>query len=131
MGLTPVLHPGQHIGLGLRIPGIYLHEVLLIPVVGGVVVHGDLFPDPVGQETHCVFVEGHNILHRHSACRLVIAPFPIVHFLICGSVIHFPVGKCPGTVVDGKLFCKKALHQMNGYFRVPGHHSGRTQESLL
>ena len=48
MGLTPVLHPAKQILLILRVSGIDLHQMLLVPMVRGMVVHGDFFPDTIG-----------------------------------------------------------------------------------
>ena len=48
MGLAPVLHPAKQILLIFRVSGIDLHQMLFVPMVRSVVVHGDLFPDTIG-----------------------------------------------------------------------------------
>ena len=114
MGLAPVLHPAQHIFLRLRISGIDLHQMLLVPVVGGMIVHGNLFPYAVGQKAHRIFVEGCDSLYNYRACFLIIAPFFSVYLLIDSSVINFPIFQGRLSIIDGKLLRKKTLHQADG-----------------
>ena len=72
--LAPVFHPVEHVRLCLGMHRIDLHQMLLVPVVRRVVVHGDLFPDAVRQKTHRVIVPRRGVVHGDSLFLLIVMP---------------------------------------------------------
>ena len=116
MGFTPVFHPAQHIFLGFRISGVNLHQMLLIPVVCGMVVHGNLFPDTVCQKADRIFMERSNSLQGNGTRLLLIAPFGGIYLFIGCSVINLPVLESSLAIVDGKLLCKETFQQRDCQF---------------
>ena len=131
MGLAPVFHPAEQIFPGFRIHGIDLHQMLLVPVVGGVVVHGNLFPDPVGHEADRIGMEGHGGSDGDASAFRVVAPAFRGQKLIRGAVIHLPVGSGVFAVVHPELLFKKAVHQTDGKRAVGRRLRSRHQEALL
>ena len=65
MLLAPFYHPFPQIFPNLRIAGINLHQMLLVPVIRSVIVHGNLFPDPVSQKAHRIFMPACRSSNRH------------------------------------------------------------------
>lgn len=91
MLLKPLLQVVQKMRLHFRVNGINRHEVLPVaPVVGPVVVCGNLFPDPVGQEIHCIAVPFLDIVHRHGPGAGIIGPVGQGHFGVGGAVENLP-----------------------------------------
>lgn len=48
--------------------------MLLVPVVGHMVVHGNLFPDPVCQKAHGIFVPGNDVVDYDILSLFLIGP---------------------------------------------------------
>ena len=65
--------------------------MLLVPVVGHMVVHGNLFPDPVSQKAHGIFVPGNDVVDYDILSLFLIGPEISVDFPSCGAVIDLPV----------------------------------------
>ena len=131
MGFTPLLHPLQEKFLCLRVNGINLHQVLFIPIVGSMVVHGNFFPDTIGHKAHRIGVPCGGLLNGHTAFFLIVTPFIRSQQRIRGSVIYLPVPERPVAVIDGKLLLKKILHQLNGEFPFRRHRRACHKEALL
>ena len=131
MGFAPVLHPAQQIFPGFRIHGIDLHQMLLIPVVRGVIVHGNLFPDPVSHEADRISVERHGGSDGNASAFRIIAPSLRRKLFICGAVIYLPVGFCVFTVVHTELLFEKAVHQADGKRPLCSSLRSGHQEALL
>ena len=131
VALTPAAHPGKQIRLRFRVDGVDLHEMLLVPVVRGVVVHGDLFPDAVGEEAHGVGVERDGAADLHRALLRAVGPAFRREQPVFRAVIHLPVGHGVPVAVDAELLGEKVLHEPDGE-RVPARRHGlRHQKGLL
>ncbi len=94
MLFAPCLHPVQEILLHGRMPGIQLHQMFLVPVIGHMVVHRDLFPDPVCHKIDRVFMPRLAAIDPHASRGLVIAPALSGNLLFRRSVIDLPI--CQG-----------------------------------
>ena len=90
--------------------------MLFIPVVGGVVIHGDFFPNSVGHKTHRVGVEGSSGLNGHGAIARIVTPRILGERRIFRPVVYLPVFHGLPAVVDFELLFKKTFHQGNGQF---------------
>ena len=71
---APVLHPHLHKFAHFRITGIDLHQMLFIPVVRYMVVHGYFFPDTVCKKTYRIGMERRDPCNRHGLRFPVIGP---------------------------------------------------------
>ena len=74
MFLTPAFKPPLQIFTDRGISGVDLHQMLLIPVICSMVIHGDLFPDPVCKKAHRIFMPGNHILYRYRFLLFIISP---------------------------------------------------------
>ena len=131
VGLTPVSHPSQQIFLRLRISGIDLQQMLLVPVIGGVVIHGNFFPDTICKEAHRIFMEWHRRFYGYRTVSLTVLPLIGIQFLVRCSVVNFPVPECLRRIVDLELLRKKAFHQIYGKRLSLCHRRRRTEKCLL
>ncbi|MNC11182.1 hypothetical protein D3C75_588720 [compost metagenome] len=111
---APILHPVQHIRLRFRIHRINLHQMLFVPVIRGVVVHGDFFPDPVGHEADCVFMPRYNSGQNHIPRFAVIIPLFSRNFFPGRPVDNLPVFERFFGIIDSELFREEILHQIDG-----------------
>ena len=110
-------------------PGVQLAQVLAGPVVGGVVVHVDFFPDTPRQEGHGVAVPGHGGGNRHFA--VFVLPVFLRHFLVRRPVVHLPEGQGVRAVVQLELLVEKALQRMDRDAIARSHHGIGAQKGLL
>ena len=110
-------------------PRIQLPQVLAGPVVRGVVVHVDLFPDAPAQEGDRVAVPFFAARHRHGFS----VPLPLFprHRAVRRPVIDLPVFHGVRTVVDGELFLKIALQRLNPHGIPFRHRRVGAEERLL
>ena len=131
MRLAPVPHPVKQILPDLGISGVDLHQMLLVPIVGSMVVHGNLFPDAVCQEAHRVFMERDALSDRHAAAGAVVNPSVPLHFSVRGAVVDLPVFHGPPAVIHCELLPKEAVHQANGHLIPFCHRCRGAQERLL
>ena len=104
IGFAPVFEPLLQVLPGQGMPGIQLAQMLAGPVVGGVVVHIDLFPHPPRQEGHRIPVEGFAVVDLYCAAGV----FPLVgaQQAVARPVPHLPVLHGFGGIVQFELLCK-------------------------
>ena len=95
------------------------------------IIHGNLFPDTISKEAHCVLMERCDILYRHGSLCFVVAPFLVLNLRIGGSVINLPIFESSILVINSKLFCKKAVHQTDGHLCALCYLCRRTEKGLL
>ena len=87
---APVFQPGKQIFLRIRVTGINGHQMLLIPVICNMIIHIDLFPDPICQEIHRIIVICPDSCNLHSALRLIKGPLLSGNLCIVRAVKHLP-----------------------------------------
>ena len=126
---APLLKPGQHVGGHLRVARLHSHQARLVtPVIGEVVVHRDLFPQPHGQEVHRVGVRGHRALDHHGAALK--APLLRRDLEAGGAVEDLPeLHAVP--VVHHELIGGEAVQERDGDLLPRRHHRLAHEEVLL
>ena len=65
--------------------------MLFVPVVGDVIVHGDLFPDSVSQEAYGIVMPGNYVVDCDIAGFLLIGPEVGADLFSRGTVEDLPV----------------------------------------
>ena len=131
VGFAPVFQPLVKVVPGLFFSGVYGYQMLLVPVIGHVIVHGNFFPDTVRQKAYRIIMEGNRLLNYHVARFLFKTPLSIRELFFRCSVINLPVTQGFLAVVDDELTVKKAVHQMNRYHLVVCRYRGGHQKGLL
>ena len=112
MLLAPGPHPPAQIILRFGIPGIQLHQMLPVsPVVGQVVIHGNLFPDPVDEEIHRVGMIRDALADTDAA--VLIGPLRIGKQDACRPVIDLPTPQRTGGEIQLELIPAVALQERN------------------
>jgi len=71
VSFAPVNQPFFQVRADGFVAGIELHEMLFVPMIGGVVVHGDFLPHAVCHEADGVFVKGDGTADGNDAVRIV------------------------------------------------------------
>ncbi len=61
MLLTPCFKPVVQIASCFHVSWIQRHQVFFLPVIGYMIIHGDLFPYPIRHKIHGVLMKRHNI----------------------------------------------------------------------
>ena len=113
IGNTPLLQPPLEVLPGQRMAWIQLPQVFAGPVVGGVVVHVDLFPDaPAQGGGRIAMVWG---AARDGNFAVGIAPALSGNGLPGRAVPHLPVGYRLRAVVQLELLVKIARQRVDGY----------------
>ena len=127
--LTPVPEPVLQVFPRFRMPGIQLAQVFTLPVVGCVVVHVDLFPDPPRQEGDGISVVQGAVVHRHPAVRIF--PFFIRENPVFRPVPDLPVCHRFRRIIDFELLVKIPVQRVDDQcFRQSCLRFGK-QEGLL
>ena len=98
---APFVQPVLQESPGERMPGIELPQMLAGPVVGGVVVHVDLFPDAPAQERDRIAMPRSAAAHGDPA--VPVFPTAARDLGIRRAVPHLPVGQGFGRVVQLEL----------------------------
>ena len=130
MSLTPVLHPVCQILSCFRISWIYLHQMLFVPIIRGMIVHRNLFPDTIRQKAYRICMERFDTGNGHYLCRFVVAPFFPGNFFIYSTVIYLPVFHGCICSIYLKLLIEKFFHDL--YFQsVCGSNLGRSHQECL
>ena len=109
IGFAPVFEPALQVLPGQGMAGVQLAQMLAGPMVGGVVVHVDLFPDAPDQEGRRIAMIGHAAAQGDFALR----PLPLIprHQGVGRPVPHLPVGQGVGAVVQLELLIKVSVQR--------------------
>ncbi len=111
MGIAPVFQPVDKIFACFRIPGVDLHQVFLIPLIGRMVIHGDFFPDTIGKKTDGIVMPRNGVRNGDGSFFPFIIPIFGTEQDIGRSVVNLPVLHGSRTVIDRELFFEKIIHQ--------------------
>ena len=129
MILAPAVHPVKHVLLRGGITRIDLHQMLSGPGIRDVIVHRDLFPDPVREEIHRILMPERAVVDRDNS--VLILPVLHRHFGLGCSVENLPVFDGIRGFVDLELLCVILIHQMNLQIGCLCRHRSCHQEALL
>ena len=113
MCAAPRLHPVSEIGPRFRIEHFKRHQVLAAQIIRHGIVHGDLFPDTVGEKGHGIGVIGDGLQNHNRLRRRVVAPRAAREFFSRRAVEDLPVGKAARGVIRPELLRVVFPHDRN------------------
>ena len=114
MRFAPAFHVVFQVLAHDRVDGIDLPQMLFLPAVRYVIIHGNFFPHAESEEIHRVFMVLFRVFYKHFAAARV---FPRLarQLFIFRAIERLPEFLRTGTIVDFELFFEIAAQKI--YFK--------------